>query len=250
MLDLPAWHQRFLQQAQWTKNLRAYLFSKIPWREAESVLEVGCGTGAVLNHLPPAHAQPRTGVDINLPRLRFAQKGHANTRVVCADGAHLPFPNGAFSHSFCHFLLLWVDSPSQIMAEMKRVTKAKGCVMALAEPDYGGRIDFPDSLEPLGRCQTSALADQGAEVRIGRRLRALFANAELEKIETGILGAQWAGPAIHEAADSEWQTLRSDLRGRLSADQLRHFENIDRKAKQEGQRVLYVPTFYAIGFVP
>ncbi len=250
MLDLSAWHQRFLQQAQWTEKLRAYLFSKIPWGKEESVLEVGCGTGAVLNNLPLAHTQTRTGVDINLPRLRFAKKGHRNTHMVCADGAHLPFINGAFSHSFCHFLLLWVHSPSQILAEMKRVTKSKGCVMVLAEPDYGGRIDFPEPLQTLGRLQTSALADQGAEVRMGRQLRALFAQTELDQIETGILGAQWAGAETSDAADSEWQTLHSDLKGQIPDDQLSDFEAIDRKARQEGQRVLYVPTFYAIGFVP
>jgi SAM-dependent methyltransferase len=250
MLDLSAWHQRFLQQAQWTEKLRAYLFSKMPWGEKDSVLEVGCGTGAVLNHLPVNSTQPLTGIDIDLPQLRFAQKGHPNTRMVCGDAAHLPFQSGAFSLSFCHFLLLWVATPSQVLAEMKRVTKSKGCVMALAEPDYGGRIDFPESLEELGHRQTDALADQGAEVRMGRRLRALFTSAELDQIETGILGAQWTGQDTPGAADSEWQTLQSDLEGCLSADQLRRFEAIDRKARQEGRRVLYVPTFYAIGFVP
>ncbi|PIV25986.1 MAG: SAM-dependent methyltransferase, partial [Anaerolineae bacterium CG03_land_8_20_14_0_80_58_20] len=39
-------HERYTQQARWTRDLRAYLFDKAGLRDARRVLEVGCGTGA------------------------------------------------------------------------------------------------------------------------------------------------------------------------------------------------------------
>jgi hypothetical protein len=42
------WHSRYLQQAGWTSKLRGYLFQRAGVDKASRVLEVGCGTGAVL----------------------------------------------------------------------------------------------------------------------------------------------------------------------------------------------------------
>ncbi len=46
------WHTRYTQQAKWTRDLRAYIFNKIKLNESNRVLEVGCGTGAILSELP------------------------------------------------------------------------------------------------------------------------------------------------------------------------------------------------------
>ncbi|NTW13004.1 MAG: hypothetical protein HGA30_06805, partial [Anaerolineales bacterium] len=47
------WHTRYSQQAKWTRDLRDYIFGKIKLDNAHHVLEVGCGTGAILSELPP-----------------------------------------------------------------------------------------------------------------------------------------------------------------------------------------------------
>ena len=74
---------------------------------------------------------------------------------------------------------------------MKRVTRPGGTVAALAEPDYGGRIDFPDSLGELGQWQAFALGSQGANPNVGRRLMAEFIAADLDSVESGLMGGQW-----------------------------------------------------------
>ncbi len=40
--------------------------------------------------------------------------------------------------------------------EMVRVTRPHGFVLALAEPDYGGRIDYPSELSTIGNWQIEA----------------------------------------------------------------------------------------------
>ena len=45
------WHLRYIQQANWTRELREYLFQRTGMATAERVLEVGCGTGAILGEV-------------------------------------------------------------------------------------------------------------------------------------------------------------------------------------------------------
>ena len=47
MFSLKDWHAQFLQQAGWTSNLREYIYDKVSLSKARSILDVGCGTGAL-----------------------------------------------------------------------------------------------------------------------------------------------------------------------------------------------------------
>ena len=42
------WHHRFVQQAHWTQDLRAYLYTRIEFDNAKHILDMGCGTGALM----------------------------------------------------------------------------------------------------------------------------------------------------------------------------------------------------------
>ncbi len=244
------WHQRYSQQARWTQDIRRYLFNKVSSKDGEKVLEIGSGTGAVLNQLAEEFPFSLTGVDINLPRLVFAKTNNSVFHQVGADGYQLPFPSDTFSASFCHYLLLWVEYPQKILMEMCRVTQSGGYIISLAEPDHEARIDYPPPLDRLGRLQTQALRGQGVDTSIGRKLRTLFLETGLEGVETGILGAQWTPEALRKVDQTEWMMIRSDLENRLSEKDFERYQGADRRARQEGKRVLFVPTFYASGVVP
>jgi ubiquinone/menaquinone biosynthesis C-methylase UbiE len=161
----------------------------------------------------------------------------------------LPFKSNTFGVTFCHFLLMWVSDPLDILHEMVRVTVRDGHVLALAEPDYGGRIDYPSELSQLGQWQGEALASLGANPTVGRKLRALFTHAGLTQIQVGVLGGEWTADINDDAIQSEWKTLNADLGDSLSDEVLQHLQRIDDQAWQEGTRILYVPTFYAYGCV-
>jgi hypothetical protein len=130
---------------------------------------------------------------------------------------------------------------------MRRVTRPGGWVLALAEPDYGGRVDYPEALIPLGVLQEAALSRQGAQTRLGRRLAALFHDAGLAEIETGVLGGQWREAPSPQEQAQEWAVLKADLAGDLPTLELARLRQLDQQAWARGERVLFVPTFYAMG---
>lgn len=240
--DTAAWHDRFVQQANWTQAMREHLYKMIDLNTDRRILEVGCGTGAILDDF---NAQPSCGIDIDFERLKWI----SNRSVQCADGHDLPYANNSFGATVCHFLLLWVEDPVQVLREMQRVTMSGGHVLALAEPDYGGRIDHPPELEQLGRLQLEALAKQGAEPLTGRKLAGLFAGSDLKNVETGLMGGQWRQPAEPAALQTEFNIVHHDLQGFIQEDRLEELCKLDAAAWEKGERVLFVPTFYALGQV-
>ncbi|GAB4504555.1 MAG: hypothetical protein Fur0043_15490 [Anaerolineales bacterium] len=239
------WHSRYLQQAGWTRALRCYLFDQVNLEHARRVLEVGCGTGAILADLPPLPALH--GLDLR-PASLIAARIHAPAAsLTCGDALRLPYPPEIFDITFGHFLLLWVADPLQALIEMKRVTRRGGHILALAEPDYSARIDQPPELIPLGRWQTEALRRQGADPAIGGRLAETFYRAGIQLVETGAIQKVENEAQTSQEWELEWAVLKSDLAGLLADQEIRRFEELDRRAREEGRRVLHVPTYFAWG---
>ena len=149
----------------------------------------------------------------------------------------------------CHFFLLWMKQPEQALAEMHRVTRHGGCVVALAEPDYGGRIDYPDQFMELGRLQGTALQAQGADINAGRKLAALFHHAGFKNVQAGLLGGFWKEPPIKRSL-----AVRMDDAGcRFERNPI--YKRIGKSSKPgcgclaKWQKILFVPTFFAWGWV-
>lgn len=255
METLPSsfWHTRFVQQAVWTQPLRRHLFDRAQLASARRVLEVGCGTGVVLTDiLMQTHGVP-FGLDISANHLKLATQNLPGIPLVLGDAHTLPYNTAVFNNTLCHFVLLWVKDPVQVVREMARVTQPGGVVLALAEPDYGGRIDFPSELGVIGKWQQSALRAQGANPLLGRRLRAIFQRAGLTNVEVGVLGGQWSGNPIPEDIEMEWKVLEEDIQYTSEANyssEVKRLKEVDRNAWENGERVLFVPTFYAMGRVP
>lgn len=240
------WHDWFSQQATWTAPARRWLYREARLGQAQAVLEVGCGTGVVTVEVARRTAGRVYGLDIDAAMLALARRSDA-ARYVQGDAHALPFADEAFDVVLSHYLLLWLEHPAGAVQEMARVTRRGGVVLACAEPDYGGRIDHPAELVRLGKLQTEALRHQGANPEIGRRLGELFSTAGLLST-VAVMAGQWELPGqADQAFAAEWATRRYDLAGLLPAEALDRLEEIDRDALRAGRRVLFVPTFYAIG---
>jgi SAM-dependent methyltransferase len=249
-LSVQQWHTRYQQQAHWTKNLRNYLYKKVNIEAAKMILEVGCGTGVLLDELERCTTSRINGLDIDSSVINLAREFSPRASFIVGDGHYLPYENNTFDITICHFLLLWVNDPLQVLNEMARVCHSDGYVLVLAEPDYGGRIDFPEGLSQIGKWQIQSLKEQGANPFIGRELRSLFSRAGFANIQVGILGGQWAENDPVEEFEIEWEVFTSDLDHHPEFNKAnKSLKLIDRIARESHERILYVPTFYAIGVV-
>ena len=250
MLNSQDWSRRFNVQSRWTEEIRRFIIQQVRLGDAGCLLEPGCGTGAIIRSMQ--HLLPLTrifGIDLRLDFLKNARDADPQSLLAAADAARLPYPDGSFDAVFCHYFLLWVRDPAAVLAEMKRVTRPGGTVIAMAEPDYGGRIDYPAQLAELGRLQGQALHDQGADPNMGRKLNGLFHAANLSDVHTGLVGGQWNEPPTFDAWESEWAMLEADLGHIIAKDRLNALRSLDAAAWQKGERILFVPTFYAWGKV-
>jgi SAM-dependent methyltransferase len=238
------WHRRYLQQAKWTRDLRTYLFKKANLNHTSRILEVGCGTGAILSELPNHIALH--GLDIDPVALAQCRINAPSSSLVHGDALQLPYSNELFDIVYCHFLLLWVRDPLQALLEMKRVAKVGAHIIAFAEPDYTARIDEPRERIPLGTWQTESLKRQGADPSLGVRLADLFFRAGIPINETGTIQSVENDLSIEEW-DIEWAVLESDLAGSIPDDDIQRIKRLDQQAWEQGKRKLYVPTYFAWG---
>ena len=243
------WHNRFLQQAHWTRELREHLLNRVSVAKTETVLEVGCGSGVILGEIKQKYTANVVGVDINFNLLDIAITRVPSANFILGDANVLPLNDNSVDISVCHFFLLWVSDPLKALFEMLRVTKPGGAVLAMAEPDYGGRIDYPPELVELGKWQTKALQRQGAEPLMGRRLAEIFSTSGLSNIETGVLGGLWSNPPSECDWKMEWAVIEADLAGYVNLKELANYKKLDKTAWDQGTRILFVPTFYALGWV-
>ena len=240
------WHTRYTQQAKWTRDLRAYLFNQAKLDHAHRVLEVGCGTGAILSELPIHLALH--GLDIDPAALAECRVNAPTAALIHGNALALPYADQTFDIVYCHFLLLWVKDPLQALLEMKRITKASGYIIAFAEPDYSKRIDQPAELVQLGQWQTESLKRQGADPGLGARLAELFFQAEITILETGTIQSVENEPSPEEW-QIEWAVIESDLAGKVSDADIQKMKRLDQQARTRGERKLNVPTYFCLGQV-
>jgi len=103
-LTLQDWHDRFTIQAQWTKALRLYFFDMLRTQSSDKILDMGCGTGALLQDLQSLSPAEIYGADISLDHLQLAQAGSPESRLVVANVHQLPFPANTFNIILTHYM--------------------------------------------------------------------------------------------------------------------------------------------------
>jgi ubiquinone/menaquinone biosynthesis C-methylase UbiE len=247
-LSVEQWHQQFLRQAGWTRGIRSHLYRQAGLWKAEAVLDVGCGTGAVTQEVAERCRGRVTGLDLDPAMIGFAAESVGEIDWLLGDAHCLPFGTDSYDVVLCSFLLMWTERPDIAVQEMARVVKAGGVVLATTEPDYGGRIDYPEEIA-LGSLMEESVRRDGGHPRIGRRLKAMFSSAGLE-VQTGVISSIWNDRQLVEEFEAEWDFILRTLGNVAGEAQLQAYKDKARRALREGARLVFVPNFWALGRKP
>ncbi|MEW6686481.1 MAG: class I SAM-dependent methyltransferase [Candidatus Edwardsbacteria bacterium] len=244
-LTVNEWHKQFVRQAKWTAPLRQHLYRKIGIAHFKKALEVGCGTGVITEELYSKIKGELIGIDCDEKMLEKARNLYPQIEFQKADAHSLPFSDGSFDLVYCHFTLLWLKDQGKGLKEMARVTKKGGVILAMAEPDYGGRIDYPEDLN-IGELIVHSLCLEGADPKCGRRLCYLFKEAGFSS-EIGVMTSLWDENQLKEEFESEWEFLFKTLNRVKSEKELKEYQRQEKIAIPRGERLVFLPIFYAIG---
>jgi ubiquinone/menaquinone biosynthesis C-methylase UbiE len=150
------------------------------------LLDVGCGRGEDVRALAKRVAPTgrAVGVDLSETLIAEAREGAAAPAVelVVADAHRLPFPDASFDAARVERTLQHVEDPARVLAEMARVVRPGGILVA-SEPDWGTlAVDAAD--RDATRDALRKLCDH--HIRhgwIGRQLAGRFARLGLTAIE-------------------------------------------------------------------
>ncbi|HKE37071.1 MAG TPA: class I SAM-dependent methyltransferase, partial [Candidatus Baltobacteraceae bacterium] len=126
-------------EAIWPQEL--HLVGRYDLPEDVRILDAGCGTGEISSRLCELFARGTvTGVDIVDEHLALARERYANlaSRLTFEHQSifELTFADDAFDLTACRHVLHSIPHANQVLAELKRVTRAGGYLHLIPE-DYG-----------------------------------------------------------------------------------------------------------------
>lgn len=115
------------------------------------VLDVGCGTGDVLDGLP-RDCMTVTGVDMVPEMVAEAARTHPGDTFLVADAAQLPFPPGSMDVVTSLGVLEYVPDPSAVLRSMWRVLAPGGHLIM----SFPNRLSLFRRLRPWERAADRA----------------------------------------------------------------------------------------------
>jgi SAM-dependent methyltransferase len=124
------------------------------------VLDVGCGSGATVEHLIANYNIDAVGVDPSAALLECGLQRRPGLPLRQAAGENLPFADGEMDAVFAECTLSVMENPDQALAEIYRVLKSGG--MLVITDVYARSPEGVEDLRrlPLVSCLTGAMTFQ------------------------------------------------------------------------------------------
>ncbi|MBN1881454.1 MAG: class I SAM-dependent methyltransferase [Deltaproteobacteria bacterium] len=229
-------------QAGWTRPHRNALYRRINLSGRRRVLDIGCADGFITEEIARKADGPVTGIDIDADAVFRGRARFPELDLRAEDACGLPFKKGEFDAVITSFTLMWIADPSRVLREVRRVLESGGLFLATGEPDHGGRIDWPKQCD-VKQPWIDALSRQGADPFFGRKMASLISVSGLDVVDVGVLSSLWGG----EEGEGR-ETYLDDLRLQLS-DHVPDIEGLivdERRAQDEGERLVFLPIFWAV----
>lgn len=249
--------------AQQVAELKRATYELLEARDGQHLLELGCGTGEdalALSQRVAPHGRV-LGVDLSAGFIDVASQSAVASGLpvefCVGDGANLDLRDDTFDGARVERTLQHVEDPSACLAELGRVVRPGGVVVAV-EPDWG-TIVIDCSNRSLARRATRRLADEtirhgwigrqlprllreaGFDVTDVRPMTATFTSLELADYLLDLRAALEIKDAQGDGWQAETDALMDELRERSDRGQffaaITAFAVKARVPESTGQRV-------------
>lgn len=215
-------------------------------RSGDSLIEVGCGTGALLRRIARDHGIARiVGLDVNRfllkEALALAQRDGLAERLSLHEGSAeaIPFPPSSFDIVFTSTVMEEVDA-DRMMAELVRIAKPGGRVAVVVRAvDRGSWTNVP-APAAIRQCIASP-ADAG-----GMNERGCADESLLRRMHEAGLANVRGGPswAWTSPGDPWWTNIDAQIRGRLASEEADAWGRAVAAAQADGFPVSVARPFY------
>ena len=180
--------ERLIQQAQYWRD--ELILKDLDYQAGESLLEIGCGAGAVLGILGKAFTDLKlAGIDLEDKQINYA-KNHLssldlnNVDLRVGDASGLPWQDSCFDRIYAMWFLEHLPDPLRVLKEARRVLKPGGTI-TITETDYRTLLITPESREYRylidSLCQL--LLQAKGSPYIGQSLATLLAQAGFDRVD-------------------------------------------------------------------
>jgi len=148
-------HSAKVYDAQYAEEQNAKIkaaLSHLNLGENSLVLDIGCGTGLLFEHLGNS-VKLLVGLDLSSGILKEAKKRakrFLKTALIRADADFTPFPNETFDGVFAITLLQNMPNPPLTLQEMMRVSKASPIIVVSGLKKAYSQDAFKRLLEKAG----------------------------------------------------------------------------------------------------
>jgi SAM-dependent methyltransferase len=168
-------------------------------RPAQRVLDVGCGPGALTAELVDRlGADAVAAADPSEPFVAAARQRHPDVDVRHAAAEALPFDDDAFDAALAQLVVHFMDDPAAGLAEMRRVTRPDGTVVACVWDHAGGQGPLSAFWEVATELDHEVHDESDLAGARSGDLERLFQGAGLRDVEETALSVSLEHPSFED----------------------------------------------------
>jgi SAM-dependent methyltransferase len=243
-VEAEKYHEHYRLQAQWLSPARHYLYRRAELSRRQRILDLGCGSGVIGEEIRQITGRTVLGADRDPGILEFARERYPRNRFLAADERGVLASGQRFDLVVLSFVLMWQRDPLPFLKRVRKLLRPEGLLLVLAEPDYGGRVDFPAELDFLKDIFIGHVRQGGGDPFIGRRLASLLRHAGFQAsvelascldFPRGCAGGAW---------EREWEFWQ-ELAG-FSTRTRKRIQRLERAAAASRERLVLFPVFCAL----
>jgi len=182
---------------RWSERVAPLFLEFSRLRDAGKVLDVGCGTGALVEIVAGrTDASTIVGIDPSQPFIDYARQRFPDPRFSfnCGDGMALPYPDASFDCALSLLVFPFIPKPIRAANEMRRVTHPGGTVGACVWDSGSGGLEmakiFWDEAVKLDDSVVSEIPERSLHCNRPGQLTQVWRAAGLEGVEEVALEIQ------------------------------------------------------------